>query len=208
MPILENLMEEDFPIQVWTKFHKHFQLKPMFHKSGIILLNFDESCGLNILSKASTTSENQSSFTTNQFWLLVTQNSNAIFNLNNKDIFFPPDSEIRILIDNEMTRINNGYTLIDIYKISAIKDFQIKIISKNFHQLCEMFKDLNKFGSAISYRENLDKLTFQTGQVVPFPDQFTQIEDLNMHHVNTITKVHYRILQNLKEQLNIRYLIE
>lgn len=200
---MQSLMEDNFPLRIWPVSNEHFELKPMSHKIGILLLDFDQSCGLNLLHNIST-GNGQSYFTTNQFWLLVSTNSNAFLNLKDGDIFFPPDSEIRILIDNESSATDHAYTLLDIYKISATKNFQIQTISENFHQICEMLTDLIRFSSAISYRENLENVTFQTGQAVPFPDQFTQMEDLNMRHVNTITKAHYRVLQNLKEQLNIR----
>lgn len=177
------------------------------------MLNFNRNCIPTLVQGSKNVSTVPNYFQPNHFWLLLTQNSNIIVDLNEEsNVFIPPDSEVRILIDNPSSTMvsgttrsmSQGYSLIDIYKITAANELKVHVISENFHQICKMLYDLAAFGSAISYRQNLEGTIFRTGQAVPFPDQFITMEDLTLRHANTITKAHYRILQNLKQQLNMR----
>lgn len=174
-------------------------LKSLNHKTGIILNEFYTACGLNVL-RWSAASENNY-FTTNRFWLLITQNVSDIESLEDPEIFLPPDSEVKVLI---RSRNDNCYSLWDIYKKAAFKPLKTQLIGQSFTAKKDMLKALKTYGSVISRRENLEGIVFNTGLVINFPDKYTDIEDLALRHIDTMAKVNNRLVMELANKLNMR----
>lgn len=173
-------------------------LETLAHKTGVILDQFSAACGLNVLRWSAAPEHNY--FTTNRFWLLITDDSSDLLALNDFEIFLPPDSEVKILLKiSEST-----YSLLDIYKIAASKDFIAREVVEEFSNISQMIKGLQTYGSAISYRENLEGITFKTGLVIAFPDMFTNINDLSLRHIDTISKVNNMITLELAKKLNMK----
>ncbi|KAL9905878.1 ionotropic receptor 75d [Glossina fuscipes fuscipes] len=219
------LMAQDFSVHVWfgrdylkdapaapiygpsnsfrtdnaTRRPLKFQMKALSFKVGILLANFNSECGLNVLRWSAASEHNY--FTTNRFWLLVTQDSGDVAALEDADIFIPPDSEVRILAVLPF----KSFILTDIFKVASFKAAKQLPISRNFSHSRQMIGDLQKFGSAISYRENLENITFNTGLVIAFPDMFTNIEDLSLRHIDTISKVNNRLTLELANKLNMHF---
>uniref|UniRef100_A0A1I8NZ03 Uncharacterized protein n=1 Tax=Stomoxys calcitrans TaxID=35570 RepID=A0A1I8NZ03_STOCA len=178
----------------------NLRFETLNHKTGIVLELFSGSCGLNVLSWCAASENNY--FTTNRFWLLVTEEFSDLQTLEDKDIFLPPDSEVKVLMQTKDHKI---FSLYDVYKIAAYKELIVSRVVGNFQNSAQLIKGLQKYGSSISYRENLEGITFNTGLVIAFPDLFTNIEDLSMRHVDTISKVNYRITWELANKLNISF---
>lgn len=175
-----------------------FQMKALSFKIGVFLANFNSECGLNVLRWSAASEHNY--FTTNRFWLLVTQDTDDVAALEDPHIFIPPDSEVRILAVLPL----KSFILSDIFKVASFKASKQLTISRNFSDSWQMIGDLQKFGSAISYRENLENITFNTGLVIAFPDMFTNIEDLSLRHIDTISKVNNRLTLELGNKLNMQ----
>ncbi|XP_037817982.1 uncharacterized protein LOC119607912 [Lucilia sericata] len=177
-----------------------FKLEPLAHKTGVLLMDFNTPCGLNVL-RWSAASENNY-FTTNKFWLLTTKHFSDLTALNDEDIFLPPDGEVKVLVkDPEKGR----YSLLDVYKVAAFKPLKLNFVLQNFNEVKNMLKALKNYGSVISLRENLENITFNTAMVIAFPDMFTNIEDLSMRHIDTISKVNNRLTIELANQLNMHF---
>lgn len=174
------------------------QLKPLNHKTGVILNDFNTPCALNVLRWSAATENNY--FKTNSFWLLITRNEKDLQALEEEEIFLPPDSEVKVLL---MGR-NKIFALIDIYKVAAFKPLKQNFVTKNFTKIKEMCQALRKYGSVISLRENLEGIQFNTGLVINFPDKFTDIEDLSLRHIDTMAKVTNRLVVDMARKLNIR----
>ena len=173
-------------------------LKPLNHKTGIILNEFYTDCALNIL-RWSAASENNY-FTTNRFWLLITQDVSAIKSLEDSEIFLPPDSEVKVLVRPR----ENVYSLWDVYKTAASKPLKLQLVSQNISTERTLLKTLKMYGSVISLRENLEGIMFNTGLVINFPDKYTDIEDLALRHIDTMAKVNNRLVMELANKLNMR----
>ncbi|XP_055854899.1 uncharacterized protein LOC129918411 [Episyrphus balteatus] len=167
-----------------------FTLNPLSYKTGIIV-NLDDTCARQTLKAA----DQRNLFTTNRFWLLLGGSDDDI-DENIPDVFIPPDGEVRLL--------RNG-SLWDIYKVDPSKAMRVRQVGANIASSGDMVTSLQQFGSAISYRENLEGLEFKTGLVIAFPDMFTDIEDLTMRHIDTITKVNYPLTRALSGRLNMSF---
>lgn len=175
-----------------------FKLEPLNHKTGIILLDFNTPCGWNVLRWSSASENNY--FTTNRFWLLTTKEISDLTTLEDEEIFLPPDSEVKVLVENP----DISYVLLDVYKVAAFKPLKYNLVLKNFSQVDNMISALQSYGSVISLREDLENITFDTGLVIAFPDMFTNIEDLSLRHIDTISKVNNRLTIELANKLNMR----
>ncbi|XP_030387287.1 uncharacterized protein LOC115633915, partial [Scaptodrosophila lebanonensis] len=183
-----------------TRLELSFLLPPLNYKLGILLLQFNSSCALNLLRWAAATEHNY--FTTNRFWLLMTTDWADIELLDDADIFIPPDSELRVLW---YTKQPFGATLLDVYKVAAWKPLKRSIIGQHLRNKRHMRHALQHYGSAISYRQNLEGIVFNTAIVIAFPDVFVNIEDLSMRHIDTISKVNHRLMMELANRLNMSY---
>ncbi|KAM7355695.1 ionotropic receptor 75a-like [Cochliomyia hominivorax] len=177
-----------------------FKLEPLNHKTGIILEDFNSPCGLNVL-RWSAASENNY-FKTNSFWLLIAKEFNDLKSLEDDDIFLPPDSEVKVLIE---TIKSQTFSLWDIYKVAAFKPLKYKLVAENFRNIKEMKDKLRKYGSVISLREDLEGIRFNTGLVINFPDMFTDIEDLSLRHIDTMAKVTNRLVVDMARKLNLSF---
>lgn len=176
------------------------QLPALTYKSGILLLQFTSACALNVLRWAAAAEHNY--FTTNRFWLLFTDEPAHISLLDDEGIFLPPDGEVRIMLQQPGAQF---FTLVDVYKIAADKPLRhTSVGGGELRDVQDMLQALSKFGSAISYRQNLEGITFKTGLVIAFPDMFTNIEDLSLRHIDTISKVNNRLTLELANKLNLR----
>ncbi|XP_036216328.2 ionotropic receptor 75a isoform X1 [Bactrocera oleae] len=177
------------------------QLSALTYKSGILLLHFASACALNVLRWAAAAEHNY--FTTNRFWLLFTDEPAHISLLDDENIFLPPDGEVRVMLQQAGTQF---FTLVDVYKIAADKPLRrTSVGGRELREAEDMLQALSKFGSAISYRQNLEGITFNTGLVIAFPDMFTNIEDLSLRHIDTISKVNNRLTLELANKLNLRF---
>lgn len=174
------------------------KLEPLAHKTGIILNDFNTGCALNVL-RWSAASENNY-FKTNNFWLLITKEITDLKALEDEQIFLPPDSEVKVLVQH----LNLVFSLLDVYKVASFKPLKHKFVAHNFSEVEEMCKALRKFGSVISRREDLEGIVFNTGLVINFPDMFTDIEDLSLRHIDTMAKVTNRLVVDMARKLNLR----
>ncbi|XP_036327517.1 uncharacterized protein LOC118740130 [Rhagoletis pomonella] len=175
-------------------------LPPFTYKSGILLLEFANACALNVL-RWSAASENNY-FTTNRFWLLLTADEAHISLLDDEEIFLPPDGEVRVMVRQPATQ---SFAMLDVYKVAAEKRLKYaKMGVPQMRDVNDLLEALQKFGSAISYRQNLEGITFKTGLVIAFPDLFTNIEDISLRHIDTISKVNNRLTIELANKLNMR----
>ncbi|XP_073837480.1 ionotropic receptor 75d [Musca autumnalis] len=224
--IFLHLMKENMPLRVWSgvdylkeppkpnqygppiTFQRNdsigrrplnMQMKTIAHKTGIIVDQFNTPCALNVLSWCAASEQNY--FTTNRFWLLIGKDEQDLASLEVNDIFLPPDSEVKVLLKSEI----GTFSLIDIYKVAAEKRLKVRKVLGNFTEVKEMLRALQKFGSPISYRENLEGITFKTGLVIAFPDMFTDINDLSLRHIDTISKVNNRLTLELANKLNMKF---
>ncbi|XP_011295612.3 uncharacterized protein LOC101892589 isoform X1 [Musca domestica] len=224
--LLPYLIRENMPVRVWSgmDYLKKDPIAPLYgppitfqrngsigriplnikmetiaHKTGIIVDNFNTPCALNVLSWCGASEQNY--FTTNRFWLLLGTNEGDLELLEDPGIFLPPDSEVKVLLRNE----NKTYALLDVYKVAADKELKVREVLGNFTEVKEMLKGLQKYGSPISYRENLEGITFKTGLVIAFPDMFTDINDISLRHIDTISKVNNRLTLELANKLNMKY---
>nr|UZH23437.1 ionotropic receptor 75d [Anastrepha ludens] len=176
-------------------------LPPFTYKSGILMLQFASACALNVLRWSAASEHNY--FTTNRFWLLLTDEPTNISLLDDKDIFLPPDGEVRIIVRQPKAHF---YTMVDVYKVSAEKPLRRTSMGvPQMQGVNDLLQALRKFGSAISYRQNLEGITFKTGLVIAFPDLFTNIEDLSLRHIDTISKVNNRLTIELANKLNMHF---
>nr|QKN21059.1 ionotropic receptor [Bactrocera correcta] len=177
------------------------QLPALTYKSGILLLEFASACSINVLRWAAAAEHNY--FTTNRFWLLFTDEPTHISLLDDGDIFLPPDGEVRVMLWQPGVQF---FTLVDVYKVAADKPLRHTLVGgRELRDAEDMLQALGKFGSAISYRQNLEGITFKTGLVIAFPDLFTNIEDLSLRHIDTISKVNNRLTLELANKLNLRF---
>ncbi|EDW99938.2 uncharacterized protein Dyak_GE22799, partial [Drosophila yakuba] len=95
-----------------THWETSFLLPTLPYKLGIVLLEFSSECALNLLRWSAASEHNY--FTTNRFWLLLTDDPGDIDLLEDPEIFIPPDSELRVLhYENDG---NFSSSLIDLYK--------------------------------------------------------------------------------------------
>ncbi|XP_004530615.1 uncharacterized protein LOC101453881 [Ceratitis capitata] len=179
------------------------QLPPLTYKSGFLMLHFASDCALNVL-RWSAASENNY-FTTNRFWLLLTADPTHISLLEDVEIFVPPDCEVRVIVRQPKLQF---FTLVDVYKIAADKPLRRTLLggaSGELWSVQDMLQALREFGSAITYRQNLEGITFKTGLVIAFPDLFTNIEDISLRHIDTISKVNNRLTIELANRLNLHF---
>ncbi|XP_037955181.1 glutamate receptor ionotropic, kainate 1 [Teleopsis dalmanni] len=183
-----------------TKRPINFKLESLAFKTGYILIDFATSCALNVLSWSAASEQNY--FTTNRFWLLLTERKEDIQLLNDEDIFIPPDAEVRILVQHNNS---NHFNLIDVYKSAKEQPIHEHNVGNKLSSAEDMLRALRKFGSAITHRQNLGGITFKTGLVIAFPDMFTHIEDLSLRHIDTISKVNNRLTIELANKLNMSF---
>ncbi|XP_052845097.1 uncharacterized protein LOC128257892 [Drosophila gunungcola] len=179
-----------------------FLLPMLPYKMGILLLEFKSECALNLLRWSAAPEHNY--FTTNRFWLLLSEDRSDIDLLEDPEIFIPPDSELRVL-HYENDDGNFSSSLIDLYKVAAWKPLKKKLIGQNIRNRRHIVHALQHFGSAITYRQNLEGIVFNSAIVIAFPDLFTNIEDLSLRHIDTISKVNHRLMLELANRLNISY---
>lgn len=179
-----------------------FTLPPLAHKTGILLLQFNNDCALNLLRWSAATEH--SFFTPNRFWLLLTNELQHLELLQDERIFIPPDSEVRVLLRSSTNTQPDAFDLIDVYKVNALKPLRVRNVCANFNSTKEMLSALQRFGSAITYRYDLEGTVARTALVIAFPDLFTDIEDLSMRHIDTISKVNNRLTIELANKLNLR----
>ncbi|SPP76531.1 glutamate receptor 1 [Drosophila guanche] len=179
-----------------------FQLPMLPYKLGILLLEFSSSCAQNLLRWSAATEHNY--FTTNRFWLLLTEDLGDIDLLHDAEMFIPPDSELRVLHYSQVEG-NFSASLIDLYKVAAWKPPKQTLVGQHLRSARHISHALRHFGSAITYRQNLEGIVFNTAIVIAFPDLFTNIEDLSLRHIDTISKVNHRLLVELANRLNMSY---
>lgn len=177
-----------------------FHLPRLSHKTGVVLYDFNCECGLNLLRWSAASEHNY--FTTNRFWLLMANYDTDVNALEDEDIFLPPDSEVKIFIPQLEEVLS--YTLLDVYKVAANKPLKYNFVMENVNDTECLVKALQTYGSVISLRENLEGITFNTGLVIAFPDMFTNIEDLSLRHIDTISKVNNRLTLELANKLNMK----
>ncbi|EDW04792.1 GH23804 [Drosophila grimshawi] len=192
-----------FVVDYVTHWPVSFELPPLSYKLGILLLRFNSPCALNLLRWSAATEHNY--FTTNRFWLLLTQDMQDLELLGDEEIFIPPDSEMRVLWHSLGEESSFNVTLIDVYKVAAWKPLKRRLVGKHLRNPQHIVHALQHFGSAITYRKNLEGIVFNTAIVVAFPDVFTNIEDMTQRHIDTISKVNHRLMLELANQFNIRY---
>ncbi|EDV40989.2 uncharacterized protein Dana_GF10798 [Drosophila ananassae] len=203
--VLDDFVEapppQSFHANNSTHWETSFLLPMLPYKLGILLLEFQCECALNLLRWSAATEHNY--FTTNRFWLLLTENQEDIELLEDPEIFIPPDSELRVLhYENDE---NFTASLIDLYKVAAWKPLKRTLMGHNIRNWRHILHALQHFGSAITYRQNLEGIVFNTAIVIAFPDLFTNIEDLSLRHIDTISKVNHRLTLELANRLNISY---
>lgn len=177
-----------------------FLLPPSSHKLGILLLQFTSPCALNLLRWSAASEHNY--FTTNRFWLLLTQNLQDVDVLEDAEIFIPPDSELKVLWHSDSQPFTS--TLLDIYKVAAWKPLKRHLVGQNLRNSRHLVHALQHYGSPITYRQNLEGIVFNSAIVIAFPDVFTNIEDLSLRHIDTISKVNHRLMLELANRLNMR----
>ncbi|KAH8373467.1 hypothetical protein KR009_010125 [Drosophila setifemur] len=182
-----------------THWATSFLLPLLPYKLGILMLEFQSECALNCLRWSAATEHNF--FTTNRFWILLTENPEDIELLEDPEIFIPPDSELRVLHYENAT----SSSLIDLYKVAAWKPLKRTLVGYNIRNRRHLIHALQHFGSAITYRQNLEGIVFNTAIVIAFPDLFTNIEDLSLRHIDTISKVNHRLMLELANRLNMSY---
>ncbi|KAH8266029.1 hypothetical protein KR038_001031 [Drosophila bunnanda] len=193
---------QTFPANNSTHWATSFILPQSSYKVGILLLEFRSECALNLLRWSAASEHNY--FTTNRFWLLLTEDEEDIDLLEDPEIFLPPDSELRVL-HHETPDGNFSSSLIDLYKVAAWKPLKRTLVGKNIRNRRHVIHALQHFGSAITYRQNLEGIVFNTAIVIAFPDLFTNIEDLSLRHIDTISKVNHRLMLELANRLNMSY---
>ncbi|EDV97605.1 GH16961 [Drosophila grimshawi] len=193
-----------FVVDYVTHWPVSFELPPLSYKLGILLLRFNSPCALNLLRWSAATEHNY--FTTNRFWLLLTQDIQDLELLGDEEIFIPPDSEMRVLWHSLGEESSFNVTLIDVYKVAAWKPLKRRLVGKHLRNPRHIVHALQHFGSAITYRQNLEGIVFNTAIVVAFPDMFTNIEDMTQRHIDTISKVNHRLMLELANQFNIIYI--
>ncbi|XP_075162678.1 ionotropic receptor 75d [Haematobia irritans] len=221
--LLLHFMEEHVPVRFWSgvnylnesqqrsqnSFKSNYsvgrrplnlKLESLAHKTGVVLNCFSSPCGLNVLSWSADSEHNY--FTTNRFWLLITDDYHNLQELEENDIFLSPDSEVKVLL---ISKNLESFSLFDIYKVAADKILMVNEVVADFKSIAQLIKSLQKYRSAISHRENLEGITFNTGLVIAFPDMFTNIEDVSMRHIDTISKVNNRITLELANKLNMKF---
>lgn len=176
-----------------------FHLPSLNHKTGIVLFDFNCECGLNVLRWSAASEHNY--FTTSRFWLMIAEHDRDINALQDEEIFLPPDSEVKVFTP---ALEDLSYSLLDIYKVAANKPLKHNFVIKNVTDQEKLIKALQIYGSVISLREDLEGITFNTGLVIAFPDMFTNIEDLSLRHIDTISKVNNRLTLELANKLNMR----
>ncbi|TMW47235.1 hypothetical protein DOY81_007687 [Sarcophaga bullata] len=177
-----------------------FHLPSLNHKTGIVLFDFNCECGLNVLRWSAASEHNY--FTTNRFWLMIAKHGKDINALKDEEIFLPPDSEVKVFIPAQE---DLSYSLLDVYKVAANKPLKHNFVTENITDQEQLIKALQLYGSVISLREDLEDTTFNTGLVIAFPDMFTNIEDLSLRHIDTISKVNNRLTLELANKLNMRF---
>uniref|UniRef100_A0A6P4E083 Uncharacterized protein LOC108038968 n=1 Tax=Drosophila rhopaloa TaxID=1041015 RepID=A0A6P4E083_DRORH len=185
-----------------THWETSFVLPMLPYKMGVLLLEFNSECALNLLRWSAASEHNY--FTTNRFWLLLSEDPADIDLLEDPEIFIPPDSELKVL-HYEYDDGNFSSSLIDLYKVAAWKPLKKKLIGHNIRNRRHIVHALQHFGSAITYRQNLEGIVFNSAIVIAFPDLFTNIEDLTLRHIDTISKVNHRLMLELANRLNISY---
>ncbi|XP_026847973.1 uncharacterized protein LOC6601512 [Drosophila persimilis] len=185
-----------------THWETSFLLPKLQYKLGILLLEFGSTCSQNLLRWSAATEHNY--FTTNRFWLLLTEDLRDIDLLDDPEIFIPPDSELRVL---HLSYDGGSFSasLIDVYKVAASKPPKQTLVGQHLRRAGHMIHALQHFGSAITYRQDLEGIVFNTAIVIAFPDQFTNIEDLSLRHIDTISKVNHRLMLELANRLNVSY---
>ncbi|EDW18903.1 uncharacterized protein Dmoj_GI11826 [Drosophila mojavensis] len=184
-----------------THWELAFLLPGLHNKLGILLLQFNSSCALNLLRWSAAWEHNY--FTTNRFWLLLTQDMQDLELLADEEIFIPPDSELRVLWHSPVMPFTAS--LLDVYKVAAWKPPKIRLVGQQLHNSRHITHALQHFGSAITYRQNLEGIVFNTAIVIAFPDLFTTIDDLSMRHIDTISKVNHRLMLELANRFNVSY---
>ncbi|XP_001352911.3 uncharacterized protein Ir75d [Drosophila pseudoobscura] len=185
-----------------THWETSFLLPKLQYKLGILLLEFGSTCSQNLLRWSAATEHNY--FTTNRFWLLLTEDLRDIDLLDDPEIFIPPDSELRVL-HHSYDGGSFSASLIDVYKVAASKPPKQTLVGQHIRRAGHMIHALRHFGSAITYRQDLEGIVFNTAIVIAFPDQFTNIEDLSLRHIDTISKVNHRLMLELANRLNVSY---
>ncbi|XP_034483206.1 glutamate receptor U1 [Drosophila innubila] len=190
-----------FPADNETHWQLSFQLPALSYKLGILLLKFNSPCAQNLL-RWSAASENNY-FTTNRYWLLLTQDLQDVNLLEDTEIFIPPDSELKVMWFNPTEPFTA--TLLDVYKVAAWKPLKRRLVGQNLRNSRHIVHALRHYGSPITYRQNLDGVVFNTAIVIAFPDLFTNIEDMSMRHIDTISKVNHRLMLELANRLNMSY---
>ncbi|XP_067647955.1 ionotropic receptor 75a [Eurosta solidaginis] len=176
-------------------------LPALTYKSGFLLLQYASPCALNVLQWAAASENNY--FTPNRFWLLHTNDSTHNSLLDDEDIFLPPDGEVRVIVQPLGV---NYFAMWDVYKVAAEKPLRRTALGvPQMKNVNDLLQALRSFGSAISYRQNLEGITFKTGLVIAFPDLFTNIEDVSLRHIDTISKVNNRLTIELANRLNIHF---
>ncbi|XP_026833734.1 uncharacterized protein LOC6544991 isoform X2 [Drosophila erecta] len=184
-----------------THWETSFLLPTLPYKVGILLLEFSSECALNLLRWSAASEHNY--FTTNRFWLLLTDEPGDIDLLEDPEIFIPPDSELRVLhCENDG---NFSSSLIDLYKVAAWKPLKKTLVGHSIRNSRHVIHALQHFGSAISYRQDLEGIVFNSAIVIAFPDLFTNIEDLSLRHIDTISKINHRLMLELANRLNMSY---
>ncbi|KAH8419544.1 hypothetical protein KR222_005057, partial [Zaprionus bogoriensis] len=178
-----------------------FLLPPSPYKLGILLLQFTSPCALNLLRWSAATEHNY--FTTNRFWLLLTQDLQHMELLEDQEIFIPPDSELKVLWYSDSQPFTA--TLLDVYKVSAWKPLKRRLVGENLRTSRHVVHALRHYGSPIDYRHNLEGIVFNSAIVIAFPDVFTNIEDLSLRHIDTISKVNHRLMLELANWLNMSF---
>jgi len=184
-----------------THWQLSFQLPALSYKLGILLLQFSSPCAQNLL-RWSAASENNY-LTTNRYWLLLTQDLQDVNLLEDAEIFIPPDSELKVMWYNPTEPFTA--TLLDVYKVAAWKPLKRRLVGQNLRNSRHVVHALRHYGSPITYRQNLEGIVFNTAIVIAFPDLFTNIEDMSMRHIDTISKVNHRLMLELANRLNMRY---
>lgn len=183
-----------------THWQLSFLLRPSPYKLGILLMQFTTPCALNLMRWSAASEHNY--FTTNRFWLLLNQDMQHMDVLEDSEIFIPPDSELKVLWYSTSQPFTT--TLLDVYKVAAWKPLKRHVVGKNLRNSRHLVHALQHYGSVITYRQNLEGIVFNSAIVIAFPDVFTNIEDLSLRHIDTISKVNHRLMVELANRLNMR----
>ncbi|XP_060659294.1 uncharacterized protein LOC132793396 [Drosophila nasuta] len=184
-----------------THWQLSFKLPALANKLGILLLHFTSPCALNLLRWSAATEHNY--FTTNRYWLLLSRHLPDVELLEDTEIFIPPDSELKVLWYNDTEHFTAS--LLDVYKVAAWKPLKRRIVGQNLRNARHVVHALQHYGSAITYRQNLEGIVFNTAIVIAFPDLFIDIEDMSLRHIDTISKVNHRLMLELANRLNMSY---